>query len=593
MDFLKLGKLLQDYYAIPDYQREYEWTNTQNAVLLDDIFDLINNPTNENHFTGAIVSIPFEKSNARNISIDLDAYEISESNVRHIVDGQQRLTSISILIEALRRLIDSDSSISDDLKSNYKQQLNPLLFGSESISTSTGYLPAPRIILSGNSGKCYNKHVLHISSDSYNGIYKGAKRITKALEFYSAELSNRKDEMLQDGVVQDNTQFYKKIIDVLRNKIIFVEIKCDDSYNAFQVFDSLNGKGLDLTAADRIKNILMSWSPKGKGATYWDGLVSRVGEDDLTSFFVALFFYNAKKRISKNRLPDAFKDAYKDSHDDFDYFYQSLIEDGAEYGQLRKCNTPNKTTNEYLKDLKQLNNEQAYAILFAVAKHFKNIDSDDFTDFVSAVIKLIVRMQVSEKNTNKLDGKFSEWIEMMRFHSASIQVVINKVDEFRLSICDDKEFEYTFSKFSPSDSKVAEYYLRSLENYKRQQANIRGSIERDLTVEHIIPQGLDPSIWYEDEKVPDDLAEDFKDVVIENIGNKALLYGDDNSAASDNVYSKKMLVYQAGKRGQNQGTPVATFQLIKELVENYPNRFKDIEVKDRAERLAKVAVLIW
>ena len=595
MEFLRIGKLLQDYYAVPDYQREYEWTNTQNSTLLDDIIGLLYDQNTDNHFTGAIVSIPFEESNGVNTSIQFTEYEINTDNVKHIVDGQQRLTSLSVLMVALKRIIDQDQEIDAVQKQNYCDQLKRLLLGDESKSAGDTFVNAPRIVLSGNSGKCYNKAILGVSEDSYNGTYKGAKRLIAALKFFTKEIQTRRDELIEEGKFQNTGQFYKKLIEVIKNRIIFVEILCDGSSNAFQVFDSLNGKGLDLTAADRIKNILMSWSPSGKRVSKWDELVTKVGEDNLTNFFVALFFYNLGRRVSKNKLPDEFKTVYKDSaQTDFDYFFSELIRDGAYYGTLRRNNTGKKEIDELLKDLQQLNSEQVYVMLFAAMKHYDNVLSDDsFGLFLRAIIKLVVRMQVCEKSTNKLDSKFSEWIDLMKNHSASLQVITKKIDEFRKIFCDDNQFESAFEKFSPNDNSVSEYYLRCIENYKRKSKGDRIPLERGLTVEHIIPQGLDPEVWYEEEQVPEEIKEDYKNMVVERIGNKAILYGDDNSSANDNIYKDKRKVYEEGKRGQNQGTPKDTFQLISELLEDFPERFKYEEVEKRAEALSKVATTIW
>lgn len=58
MDFLRIGKIFaQDYYAVPDYQRDYEWTNSQNATLIDDVIQLARDSHSTNHFFGAIVAL--------------------------------------------------------------------------------------------------------------------------------------------------------------------------------------------------------------------------------------------------------------------------------------------------------------------------------------------------------------------------------------------------------------------------------------------------------------------------------------------------------------------------------------------------------
>ena len=111
MDFLKLSKMLaSEYYSVPDYQRDYEWTNAQNSTLLEDVFAVMDGNDKENHFFGAIVTIPYEESNGINKSISFDDYGIT-SNIKHVVDGQQRLTSFSILMAALRDILNSDPTL--------------------------------------------------------------------------------------------------------------------------------------------------------------------------------------------------------------------------------------------------------------------------------------------------------------------------------------------------------------------------------------------------------------------------------------------------------------------------------------------------
>ena len=73
----------------------------------------------------------------------------------------------------------------------------------------------------------------------------------------------------------------------------------------------------------------------------------------------------------------------------------------------------------------------------------------------------------------------------------------------------------------------------------------------------------------------------------------ALLFGDDNSSAGNDNYDSKKKVYENGKKGQDQGTPVETFELIKELLTDYRDKFTHIEIESRAKKFADYAVQIW
>ncbi|MCR5335014.1 MAG: DUF262 domain-containing HNH endonuclease family protein [Synergistes sp.] len=595
MDFLKITKLFaQDLYAIPDYQRDYEWTNSQNSTLIDDIFSILRDPSSSNHFLGAIVTIPFEESNAVNKSIDFDDYSIEKDIVKHVVDGQQRLTSYSVLIKAIYDVLNEDISVQDAFKDNCLSMLRPLI---NSSATDSNFRPAPRLILNGNTGFCYNKDILGIRDDTCNRGYRGAKRILNAYKLFKQEIVQKKIELISDGICETEQDYFKKLIDIITKKMVFVEIECDASSDAFQVFDSLNGKGLDLTAADRIKNVMMSWSPAGKGAQKWDALVQQIGEDYLASFFVSLFFFNCGRRVSKNKLPDEFKNKYKNSaQTDFNYFYNDLKNDGIIYGKLRTNRTGVDKLDAILKDFQSLKQDQVYVMLFAAAKHFgeNSFETGEYLKFAGTLLALVIRMQVCEKNMNKLDTIFSECIDMMKNQSASLNVVCNKLIDKKNNIAPDYQFELNFARFAPKDSKIEEFYLRHLEAFRRKQKGNRSPVERGLTVEHIIPQTLDDlSQWYGSTPVPDEVREDFQDSVVENIGNKMLLYGDDNTSAGNNDYLTKQGTYRTGKRGQNEGTPVDTFQLVKDLLEKYTDVFNHEEVQARAKELAKYAVDIW
>lgn len=596
MEFLQIGKIFaQDYYAIPDYQRDYEWTASQNSTLLDDVLQIARDNTSTNHFFGAIVTIPYEAGTGVTKSIDFDEYGIDVSrNVKHVVDGQQRLTSFSILITVIRDMVKADSTVSDIFKNKVASRLlDNILLGSD----YKGINPPPRLILNGNTGVCYNSELLKISDESYNKVYKGAKRLLAAYSLFKTELENGLKQFVEEGLCRNSEEYYERIVTAIKNKVVFVEIECDASSDAFQVFDSLNGKGLDLTAADRIKNIFMSWSPHGKGAQKWNSLVADIGEEYLANFFVSLFFYYTKKRIAKNRLPEQFKNTYKESaQSDFDFFFNDLKKSGVLYGNLRRAKTPSNVVNEIITDFQSLNMDQVYVILFAVAKHFGEeiVNGKEYKEFAKTLQNLIVRMQVCEKSTNRLDSLFANCIEAMKDRAASLSLLTQKLqDEISLNV-DDSLFETSFIRFNPSDNKVAEYYLRHIEGYMRREKGNRSPVPKNLTVEHIIPQALyELSDWYGNNPIPDEIVDDFKQSVVENIGNKALLYGDDNSSASNNNYESKLDIYKNGKQGQNQGTPVDTFQLIHDVVEKCPKRFIHTDVNLRAKRLATYAVKIW
>lgn len=596
MDFLKLKTILAtNYYSVPDYQRDYEWTNIQNSTLCEDVFSLFN--SNDNHFIGAIVTIPFESNNSVNMSIGLNDYSIDKNNVRHVVDGQQRLTSLSIFVKATIDSIQNEQSISLSEKTKLRDKLIKLLNGDDYNNED---LVAPRLLLNGNTGRVYNKYILEIqSSDASNKSYKGAKRLLSAYDLFKKEINNQKNYLINSNIVGDALTFYKNLTKIITDRIEFVEIECPESSNAFQVFDSLNGKGLDLTAADRIKNIFMSWSPAGKGAQKWESIDNEIGSEYLTSFFVSMFFLLEKRRIAKNKLPDEFRNHFREEAQiNYDRFFNDLKSNAIIYGELKKAKTCKKQINELLEDLGQLGNDQVYVMLFSAVSHYGKdiISSNKFKDYVKTLTNLVVRMQICEKTTNKLDTMFSRYIKLMADNDVDLTNLISEISSDMKNMTPDDDFERCFANYAPSDNNISEYYLRYLENYMRVEnsGNRTGVKRKEATVEHIIPQTLDDlKDWYGDCPIPDEIKEDFNSCYVERIGNKALLFSDDNTSASNDPYLVKMNVYKNGMNNQAQGTPYDTFEMIKDVVDTYGIKFNHEEIEERSKSLAKIAVKIW
>ena len=609
MNFLKLNKIFTgDYYAIPDYQRDYEWTSAQTSTLLDDIFSIMEAGSNKMHFFGAIVTIPFEEENAVNKTIDLNEYNISKQSVKHIVDGQQRLTTFSLLMKALVDLITDDVNLSTTNMASKKtaliQPLESMLYGRD-FSTQISGLSAPQLLLNGKTGIAYN-YLLALDhlKDKFtkpNKKLKGPKRLLKAYESFKEEIKDKCEKLVSANKYSENHDFYADLIMTLRNNLQFVEIDCGSSSDAFQVFDSLNGKGLDLTAADRIKNIFMNWSPANVRSSNWDEFEEILTDKNLTSFFVSLFFYTHKKRIPKNNIPDTFRDTYKNlALNNYNTFFNELCDKAKLFALLKNYSDTNNPISDESKDIlidfKDLRVEQVNVLLFAVLQTYGEsiIKKKSFDIFLKALHTLIIRMQVCDKSMNRLDTQFSEYIKEMKENSVSLKIITKMIIKHGKIFVPDNQFEAAFKDLSTKDSKQNNIYLRHIELYLLHQSGNKHSIPRTLTIEHIIPQNTNYDTWYGKNTIPEDLKDSFKDLVVENIGNKLLLYRPDNSLASNNSYPKKLKLYkQDTKKSYTYGNSQDTFKLVDKLIQDYPKQFTHEEVKSRASQLAKYALKIW
>lgn len=597
MQFSTIENIFSEgYFAIPDYQRDYEWGGEENDTLMNDIFTATEDPSENIHFMGALVTVKFDSDSAITKSVDIEKYNISKARIHHVVDGQQRLTSMLIFISSLRELIlNNEMGFSKKLKEGGIRRLDNILLGN---NYTDDLQTAPRLILNADTGKCFNKEITKTSEEAYDGRRKGAKRILKAKEIYRKALLDKVNELNNQGC--DISLYFEKLTETVCTKLQFVNIECDDYTDAFQVFDSLNGKGLDLTAADRIKNIFMSWGKRDRAAVFkWNDLVEATEDRYLTGFFIALFFYSERKRIAKNDLPNQFKSRFKDEAiRNFTTFSNNLLKMAKLYGALRRGEVGSSEVQTLLQKMQGLKLEQIYVIIFAAATGYgENITkSKEFAVFLEALTKLIVRMQVCEKSMNTLDILFSECICMICNKNGIIDI-IDKINKKRMSINDDA-FKKAFKDFAPSDNNVSLFYLAAIEDYIRMQNGNRNSVYSiKPSVEHVIPLKSNLDVWYSEfqsaNPLPDYVLESPKELLIERIGNKALLFTDDNSSANNNNFSKKLEIYKNGKTGQTKGTPVQTFELIADIVNNYSNSFTYEDVDRRSSELAEIAAKIW
>ena len=150
----------------------------QNSTLFDDVISLIDSDDNATHFIGAIVTIPFEPDSATSMSIDLCDFDIKAMEVSHIVDGQQRLTSITVLIQALFDAIKTDDELTEKEKGKQQKKLQSILFGNDYNENDES---APKMILNQNTGCYFNSCILKNMNQPYKKSLQRGKKNTSGI----------------------------------------------------------------------------------------------------------------------------------------------------------------------------------------------------------------------------------------------------------------------------------------------------------------------------------------------------------------------------------------------------------------------------
>lgn len=595
--FITISSLLsaQNHFVIPDYQREYSWGKTENLTLWNDLVDLVADK-GKRHFLGALVTSKYQKQDASLSIIRPEQFGISQSDVVHVLDGQQRLTSISVLIAALIDVIKQDLVIQENKKELLKSHLEDLLYDDD--FTDGDEQTAPRLFLKEESGKYYYKDILGLDvSEKPRRTFKAVKNISSAYELYKTKIDEWNTEINEDSRIKR----YNRLIKTVRDRVQVVNIACADGMNEFQVFESLNGKGLNLTAIDRIKSIYLSRArvSNASGATNWQRLYSKinVGAESTSRtidnkrvlhFFTSFFFYRKGLRVSKIDLPNAFKQMCRDELQGFNALDAELQEAAHRYGALRGAVT-NSQVDDVLRQIAQLGQEQVYVPLYAAATQY-GINSEELKYIADSILRYSVRFIVCGKPSNTLDSEFSKIIEKIKMGS------VDDVKSYIVSrMEDDDEFKNCFANYSTKNSGFATYLLRRIEQALRLKNQNGNPLPADVTLEHIIPQTLDYTKWYGEGSEPEPAIQDsYVEDVVCSIGNMVLLNKNDNSSASNRDYAVKSKIYRNGSTHvEDYGTPANTYELVKELLSDYPNRFGHEEVRERARHLAQMVPSIW
>ncbi|MDO5296479.1 MAG: DUF262 domain-containing protein [bacterium] len=289
-DFLRTG--ISEQFIIPEFQRTYDWKEDQIRTLFEDIWNFTveeGGPDRENatYFLGCIVSY---KDNVEETDSN---GEKTKRTVQMIIDGQQRLTSLFLLLRAIYTKLCQSSDQSDLIVSNYKRQIEGSIWKLNK-HTAEVIFDHPLLVSKAISEK--KNEVLHdilckgVAEDDDNNYSKNYKLFIKIYE-----------ERSQD----DPLLIYNFLYALLRQTII-LPITADSQDTALTIFSTLNDRGLPLTDADIFKaNIykhLEGESAKHEFIEAWKALNDKTADagETLVNLFTYYMFYLRAKDEDSN-----------------------------------------------------------------------------------------------------------------------------------------------------------------------------------------------------------------------------------------------------------------------------------------------------
>lgn len=542
---VKLQLLLsnaQEAYKVPLYQRPYAWSRDQWEDLFEDLNSL---RPNDVHFLGSIVVVP-ESEHRFGV------------NYFQVVDGQQRLATILIWLSAIR----------DIAKENGNNELANYL-------TET-FLFA-RELESGRQRKIPKLQLGQLDNDAFRRVLEGKSKDYNHLIFecYKYFKNKTNDE---------------KMWQILLNNVSIIHINASNHFNAFRLFETLNDRGLELSAADLIKNfLLIKVSSKEEifndTISQWNEMYEKVRDKEPVKFIRRYMLSNYKGKISESRLYEEVRKKLENKNPEKIYdFVKDLNDNAIVYKKIFECSFSQDKINKKLEKLHLVEVAPSFTLLLKIMPHLgnKKISKEDVLEIMEMIESFHIRWGVCGQSTSRLDKIYNDiCMELKDKQPQEFKEIIkNKLLQEIKNNADDEIFRRNFSQraFKPNETRT-KYILWKLSKPTGETAlNIR-----EIQTEHVMPQTLsDEWIEYLKRKTSK-TEEEIRALHRENlnrIGNLAIIKGEWNVSMSNRVFSEKREYYRKNE-----------FQITKELSNHDEWTFKKID--ERSKQLAEEACKIW
>ncbi|MDH4462244.1 MAG: DUF262 domain-containing HNH endonuclease family protein [Flectobacillus sp.] len=538
-------------YQVPIFQRDYSWEKDDWEDLWNDIEEI---PNDKTHYLGYLV--------LQNNREEEDSF--------WVIDGQQRLTTLSIIALAVTALFKKWSNENIDAEDNKIRfdKITERYLGNFSTSKLS---ISPKLTLNRNNDDYYKSWLLKLRQPASLSRLKPSQRLMQKAFNYFFEQIEEKFKTNKSGA--DLADFLEKIVG---NGIIFTQIIVTNDLDAFKVFETLNARGVKLSTADLLKNYLFKLTHNlgeldlEEAERRWLNISDTIRGNDLTTFI--RHFWNSKYKLERQpTLFKAIKREIKTAELAFD-FLNNLETTSLFYTAFNNPNDEiwNKEERNWLKVLVLLNVSTCYSLMLAA---LENLPRGDFKTLLRELAAITFRYNLGDLNPNEAERIFSKVAnEIAKKQLVTVKEVVLSLKSIYVS---DDNFEQAFSTViinTRRKKELVKYILVSIEN---QIANKDYQPEDAVsTIEHILPENPG-SLW--DDKFPVDIQDDY----IFRLGNYSLLEkGINNKLGSNLPFTSKLDEYKKSS------------YLLSSKWCNYDD-FSPKEIALRQEKMAQVAKGIW
>ncbi|OPG59789.1 DUF262 and DUF1524 domain-containing protein [Helicobacter pylori] len=539
-------------FVIPIYQRLYSWGKEQCEQLWDDIIKIGGNDKMNGHFIGSILYVRVDGTH---------------SSPLLIIDGQQRLTTITLLFIALRDHLSEEVKI---LEKFSRKEIESYLINNNKDGDKKF-----RLILSESD----KDTLLFLIDKNKRKPSEPSVKIVENFELFEKWISENTDKL------ETIFKGLKKLM------IVWIALKKEKD-DPQLIFESMNSKGIELTQADLIRNYIVMEMEVEKQEDFYNQYWRAMEEDfkqsekqskkqskreDLFSKFVRHYLTIKTKEVPNiNKVYGALKDYRQKEGIGIENLLKDLQKYCGYFCRIVFKKEADKDLNKALSFLVDLEMDVIYPLLLELYSDYKDgvLSKQDFIPIIYLTESYIFRRAVCGLGTNSLNKVFPFVTKKINKdqYLESIKVHFGYLTE-KQRFPNNDEFKEHFITIDFYHFQKREYFLERLENFEREER----VYTHEYTTEHIMPQTLDLE-WERD------LGENFQAIhekYLHTIGNLTL-------TGYNQEYSNKSFQEKRDMEKGFKQSPLRLNQSLKDL-----ESFGEKEIEKRANDLADWALKIW
>ena len=556
-------------FEIPDYQRAYSWTKENLKQLVEDIWESVElNKARGNkefdqyepYFLGSIVLCSKE-------------YKDDGCGIYDVIDGQQRLTSIIMLIAAIRDLIDNEE---------YKKVLSDLIYQKPNVLM--GIKESIRVKARGKEEEFFKKYILTnggtelVKDLDMEELSEAKQNMVNAIEVFRDSFFNENGELLEEKL--------NEFIVYLLQKVVLVVITTESFTSAFRLFNVINARGLPLTDSDLLKSEnlrVMNPEIRKEYTDIWESHEQDLGKEKLDQIIGFMRTMKLKNKVEESVYEEFSKKIFRNEPEYLGVnfvnhltavkaLYDKYIIDGNLEGVSEEEKSYYKNLINIMREFLPYDDWMASVIRFAE----KFNDDKLVLEFVKVLEK---RLVIDWVNGNSFADRLNRVYGILE--AIEEKDSLEEIKEAPVFLYDLERTTAYFENalndidfYSKGRMMIPKYIFVRLDMEKRPNEVLDYSDK--IMIEHVLPRNAKEAYW------KDNFSADQRRNWANKFGNLVIITGAKNTRANNKPFAEKVEQYLSKK---------SDFAITKEVLEL--SDWNMDSLKDRHESLVNRALELW